>query len=232
MKKSILFSLVAAMVAAFALAFTPPVESMKVDTAASVVGWKGAKVTGSHYGKIAVKSGKLDFNNGVLTGGSFEIDMNSITCEDMTGGGAAKLVGHLKSDDFFGAEKYPTSKFVITQVVSRGTPGAYKVVGDLTIKASSVASTVPSKRPCMVSYLSRWAKVALSVRSLMATTSTLLSLTKLRKVRRPMRPNPLIAMRFFAIFMLNCMIAKKRFLRRKGTVTHAKRKFFGEKVSF
>lgn len=137
MKKSILFSLVAAMLAAFALAFTPPVESMKVDTAASVVGWKGAKVTGSHYGKISVKSGKLDFNNGVLTGGSFEIDMNSITCEDMTGGGAAKLVGHLKSDDFFGAEKYPTSKFVITQVVSRGTPGAYKVVGDLTIKSTT-----------------------------------------------------------------------------------------------
>jgi len=137
MKKSILFSLVAAMVAAFALAFTPPVESMKVDTAASVVGWKGAKVTGSHHGKISVKSGKLDFNNGVLTGGSFEIDMNSITCEDMTGGGAAKLVGHLKSDDFFGAEKYPTSKFVITQVVSRGTPGAYKIVGDLTIKSTT-----------------------------------------------------------------------------------------------
>jgi len=137
MKKSILFSLAAAMVAAFALAFTPPVESMKVDTAASVVSWKGAKVTGTHYGKISVKSGKLDFNNGVLTGGSFEIDMNSITCEDMSGGGAAKLVGHLKSDDFFGAEKYPVSKFVITQVVSRGTPGAYKVVGDLTIKSTT-----------------------------------------------------------------------------------------------
>ncbi|MBE2209263.1 MAG: YceI family protein [Saprospiraceae bacterium] len=137
MKKSILFSLAAAVVAAFALAFTAPVESMKVDTAASVVAWKGAKVTGTHNGKISVKSGKLDFNNGVLTGGSFEIDMNSITCEDMSGGGAAKLVGHLKSDDFFGAEKYPTSKFVITQVVSRGTTGAYKVVGDLTIKSTT-----------------------------------------------------------------------------------------------
>lgn len=134
MKKSILFSLSAAVVAAFALAFTAPVQSLKVDTSASVITWKGAKVTGTHYGKISVKSGKLDFNNGALTGGSFEIDMNSITCEDLSGGGAAKLVGHLKSDDFFGAEKYPTSKFVITQVVSRGTPGAYKISGDLTIK--------------------------------------------------------------------------------------------------
>lgn len=110
---------------------------MKVDAAASVVSWKGYKVTGSHYGKIAVKQGKLDFKDGNLVGGSFEIDMNSITCEDLSGGGADKLVGHLKSDDFFGSAKYPTAKFVITQVVSRGTPGAYKITGDLTIKTST-----------------------------------------------------------------------------------------------
>ena len=60
--------------------------------------------------------------------------MNSIACTDLSGEYAGKLVGHLKSDDFFGVANYPTAKFVITKVVSRGTPGAYKVQGDLTIK--------------------------------------------------------------------------------------------------
>jgi polyisoprenoid-binding protein YceI len=137
MKKSFLYSMILVAGAALSFAFSPVMDSLKVDAAASVVSWKGYKVTGSHYGKIAVKQGKLDFKDGNLVGGSFEIDMNSITCEDMQGGGAEKLVGHLKSDDFFGAAKYPTAKFVITQVVSRGTPGAYKITGDLTIKTST-----------------------------------------------------------------------------------------------
>ncbi len=137
MKKTILLSAVAIVLAAFAISFTGPAQSMQVDTKTSVVSWKGYKVTGSHYGKISIKSGKLDFNNGALTGGSFEIDMNTITCEDLSGGTADKLIGHLKSDDFFGVSKYPTSRFVITQVVSRGTPGAYKIAGDLTIKSTT-----------------------------------------------------------------------------------------------
>jgi polyisoprenoid-binding protein YceI len=44
-----------------------------------------------------------------------------------------KLVGHLKSDDFFGVEKFPTSKLVITE----STPfdkGTATVKGTLTIK--------------------------------------------------------------------------------------------------
>lgn len=137
MKKSFILSLVAVAVAAFTIAFTGPADTMAVDTKASVVSWKGYKVTGSHYGKIAIKNGNLNFSNGALTGGSFEIDMASISCEDLSGGTADKLVGHLKSDDFFGVEKYPTAKFVITQVVSRGTPGAFKIAGDLTIKSTT-----------------------------------------------------------------------------------------------
>jgi polyisoprenoid-binding protein YceI len=133
MKNSLVYTLMV-VVAAFALAFNTPVESKKVDTAASVIVWKGYKVTGSHYGKVAVKSGNLEFNNGNLTGGNFEIDMKSITCDDLQGGGADKLVGHLKSDDFFGTDKFPTAKFAITKVVSRGTPGAYKIEGNLTVK--------------------------------------------------------------------------------------------------
>ena len=63
--------------------------------------------------------------------------MTTINCEDLQGEWADKLVSHLKSDDFFGVATYPTAKFVITSVVSRGKPGEYKIVGDLTIKETT-----------------------------------------------------------------------------------------------
>ena len=108
--------------------------TLSVDPAASQVTWKGYKVTGSHEGTIAVRSGSLDVTDGQLTGGSFTIDMASLKATDISGNGAAKLEGHLKSDDFFGVTAHPTATFVITKVVSRGTPGDYRVTGDITIK--------------------------------------------------------------------------------------------------
>ena len=109
-------------------------DSVNVDTTASQVTWKGYKVTGEHTGTINIKNGNFMYEGDNLIGGSFEIDMNSITCTDLNEKGAAKLVGHLKSADFFGVENYPTAKFEITKVVSRGKVGDYKVTGNLTIK--------------------------------------------------------------------------------------------------
>lgn len=132
-KMSFLFVLVAFLGFAFTNPSSAPVMA-PVDTQASFIKWTGYKVTGKHFGKVRIKSGNLEYNNGMLTGGSFVMDMKSITVEDMTGGGADKLRGHLMSDDFFGVEKYPTAKFEMTKAISRGTPGAYKVIGNLTIK--------------------------------------------------------------------------------------------------
>ncbi len=123
-------------VALLALAFTNPVavDNYAVDTGQSSVTWKGYKVTGSHTGNINIQNGSLDFDNGQLTGGQFTIDMASITCTDLDGGYKDKLEGHLKSADFFGVDEHPTAAFAITKVVSRGTPGDYKITGNLTIK--------------------------------------------------------------------------------------------------
>ena len=41
--------------------------------------------------------------------------------------------GHLKSDDFFNAEQYPTMTFVSTKVVP-GEDGTFELHGDLTIR--------------------------------------------------------------------------------------------------
>ncbi|MCB0529356.1 MAG: YceI family protein [Lewinellaceae bacterium] len=111
--------------------------SYNVDVNSSTVVWTGYKVTGKHTGTVKIKNGNLSWDNGQLTGGSFEIDMNSITCTDQEGEWAQKLVGHLKSEDFFGVEKYPTSKFVITKAIPQDTKGNYKIVGNLTIKETT-----------------------------------------------------------------------------------------------
>lgn len=139
MKNSFLITL-ASLIAFMGMSFTlsdGANKTVNIDTQKSLVTWKGYKVTGEHAGKVNLKNGNLTFQNGILTGGNFEIDMNTITCTDLEGEWADKLVGHLKSDDFFGVSTYPTSRFVITKVVSKGKPGEYKVTGQLTIKGKT-----------------------------------------------------------------------------------------------
>ncbi len=108
----------------------------KVDTAASSVKWKGYKVTGEHEGTVQLKEGFLVYEDGKLAGGEFVVDMSTISNLDLRGEWKQKLERHLKSDDFFGVDKYPTARFVITRVVPQG-PGKYKIVGNLTIKQTT-----------------------------------------------------------------------------------------------
>lgn len=131
----LLFSLLfAAGFAVAAQAGVDPVKTdLKVNTAASKVEWIGRKVTGKHHGTVNIKEGVLQIKDGILLGGSFVIDMTSIKDLDMTGENAAKLEGHLKSDDFFAADAYPTSKLIITQANAKGE-GQFEVKGDLTIR--------------------------------------------------------------------------------------------------
>ena len=131
-------SILLALFAFVGLSFTDSeIVTYSVDTEASVVKWTGYKVTGKHYGTVKVENGALQYEDGQLVGGSFEIDMASIKCDDLSGEYAQKLEGHLKSADFFGVENHPTAKFVITEVISRGKPGDYRISGDLTIKETT-----------------------------------------------------------------------------------------------
>ncbi len=132
-----LFSLLA-LSALVGFAFTGPVsddvEVVAIDTEKSVIEWKAYKVTGQHNGIVKIKSGSLEMEDGALTGGSFDIDMTTITVQDLEGGSKAKLEGHLKSGDFFNVEEFNTANFEITRVISRGKPGDYKIEGNLSIK--------------------------------------------------------------------------------------------------
>lgn len=137
MKNSIKSIAVLALVAFITLSFKTVNEDKKeIKVENSKVVWKGYKVTGSHEGLISIKSGYLNFNEEKLTGGEFTIDMATITNTDLEGEYKGKLEGHLKSDDFFGVEKFPTAALIFTNVKSTGK-NSYQVTGDLTIKGKT-----------------------------------------------------------------------------------------------
>ncbi len=122
--------------------------TMNVDVAASKVEWTGAKPTGQHHGTIAISEGSLMLTDGNIVGGKFTIDMKSIVDLDLTSAeDNGKLVGHLKSPDFFDAEKYPTAVFVITSVaaLSGNAEATHTITGNLTMKDATKSVTFPAK---------------------------------------------------------------------------------------
>lgn len=131
MKKNFLKGAAASVIILTTLSFTTLNEIVKIKE--SKVTWVGKKVTGSHTGNINLQSGHFYVEDGKPVGGEFVIDMTSLNVTDLSGENRGKLEGHLKSDDFFGTEKYPTAKLVITSI-SEKENGNYGVVGNLTIK--------------------------------------------------------------------------------------------------
>ncbi len=106
----------------------------KVDAAKSNIHWVGKKFTGQHEGTVNLQDGTLMFKGDKLVGGAFTVDMNSISTTDLEAGkGKEKLDGHLKNDDFFGTEKFPTSKLVFKSIGVK-SKNTYTVTADLTIK--------------------------------------------------------------------------------------------------
>ena len=121
-------------------------ETLMVDTTASTVNWVASKKMGDkHTGQIKVKDGKVEMKDGKLVGGSFTIDMTTLTDEDLKAKPdyQTKLVTHLKSDDFFKVEKNPTSEFKITSVVEKD--GKTMVKGNLTMIGKTEVLEFPAK---------------------------------------------------------------------------------------
>jgi polyisoprenoid-binding protein YceI len=95
----------------------------------------GVKFTVDHL-VISEVEGNFKIFNGTLTSPSpdftnskvdFTVDVNSINTDD------EKRDAHLKSDDFFNAEKFPTMKFTSTSF-KKIKGNAYVLEGNLTIR--------------------------------------------------------------------------------------------------
>ena len=116
-------------------------QSQKFNSEKSTIQWVGTKIGGQHEGLIKLKSGEIVENNGKIESGSFEVDMTSITCTDLEDAAYnEKLVGHLKSDDFFGVATHPTATVKITEGATL-SDGKATVKGDLVVKGKSAPVT-------------------------------------------------------------------------------------------
>jgi polyisoprenoid-binding protein YceI len=125
-------SIALALVVAFATVSVSG-QVKKIDAAKSSINWLGKKVTGQHNGTVNFKDGALVFKGKKVAGGNFTVDMTSLTATDLTGEWLGKLNGHLKADDFFGTDKFPTAKLVFKKVAVKSA-NVFTVTADLTIK--------------------------------------------------------------------------------------------------
>lgn len=104
-------------------------EIFEIAVAQSKIDWTGRKVTGAHFGTIAIKQGTLTVQDGKVTAGNFIIDTTTIKILDVTDPATnAQFAGHLASDDFFGSAKFPEAHFEITNV------NHHHIEGNLTMK--------------------------------------------------------------------------------------------------
>lgn len=115
--------------------------------------WQGFKPGGSHNGTITISNGSLDIKDGKIIGGEFTIDMNSIINLDLPADskGNAKLIGHLKSADFFDVENFPEATFKITR--AEQTEDDILLSGNLTIKEKTNNISFPVSLGIKENYL-------------------------------------------------------------------------------
>ncbi|MEI7652991.1 MAG: YceI family protein [bacterium] len=129
-----------------------------VDPSTSKIEWSSEKkliVDWKHNGTVAIKSGELykviDPIKGDSVMGKVVIDMDSIVALDNLAN--AKLIGHLKSPDFFDVATYPTATLEFTAVpdtpteVTDKTGATYTATGMLTVrgKTNPITFTVTSE---------------------------------------------------------------------------------------
>ncbi|HEU4860931.1 MAG TPA: YceI family protein [Chitinophagaceae bacterium] len=96
-------------------------ETWKLNVSESQIEWVGTKVSGYHVGNVPLKSGDINVKNGEVTGGKFILDLANMQVVGPKGSDTAsnkKLLGHLKSADFFDVEKNPEGTFELTDVRS------------------------------------------------------------------------------------------------------------------
>lgn len=116
-------------------------QTLAINTAKSQVNWIGAKVTASHEGGFKEFDGAVSVEGGKLTNVKMTIQTASLFTEP------DKLVGHLKSADFFDVQKYPTAMFEASKFeeVTDTAGNTHMVTGNLTMLGKTNGVTFPAK---------------------------------------------------------------------------------------
>jgi polyisoprenoid-binding protein YceI len=119
---------------------TAAAGSYELVAADSKFEFEGSKVSGKHTGGFKTFSGSATLASGAVEGGSVKVDIDvaSMFSDD------EKLTGHLKSPDFFDAEKFPKATFESTEIAKGGEGGSHTITGNLTLRGETKSIKFPA----------------------------------------------------------------------------------------
>jgi polyisoprenoid-binding protein YceI len=110
------------------------------DSATSKVEWVGSKVTGKHDGGFKQFKGTVSMVDGAPEKSSVTVDIDT----DSLFADQDKLVGHLKTADFFDVAKFPKATFTSTEVKKNDKPQDYIVTGSLSLHGVTKSISFPA----------------------------------------------------------------------------------------
>lgn len=135
------------------ISFPKDATNHSVDLDKSGIEWLGIKPTGEHFGTLAIEHGTIYVKDEKLLGGDFTLDMNSITVLDIQDSETnAKLLGHLKSADFFHVDSFPKATFRFNTVLplennetnEDGVSLTHRIEGNLTLRGVTRKISFPA----------------------------------------------------------------------------------------
>jgi polyisoprenoid-binding protein YceI len=116
-------------------------ETLSFSNQNSKIAFVGSKVSGSHEGTLEKFRGTIRLAGGKVEGSSVEgeIEMDSVKVEP------DKLLGHLKSPDFFDVARFPKATFKSTEIKAGGAGGAtHTVTGNLNLHGKEKSISFPA----------------------------------------------------------------------------------------
>lgn len=117
------------------------VKTLKVDPSRSKLGALGAKITAKHPITFHDYTGEVGLAaDGSVASVTFVAQMATLTSD------AERLTSHLKNEDFFHVERFPTAEFASTAIVagSDAAGATHTVTGDLTIRGQTKRVSFPA----------------------------------------------------------------------------------------
>lgn len=129
--------------------YATPQGRYELDTETSLVRWTGRNLFNHHHGTLRLSGGHIEVQNGSLQSARFTLDMNSIACDDLVDTAFnAMLIRHLRDDDFFAVDRFPTAEFICTHAdplpsCTPGTPN-YTLHGTITLRGVTQPLSFPA----------------------------------------------------------------------------------------
>ena len=121
-------------------AAAPESAGLKVDVANSRIGFIGAKVTADHEGSFAEFSGEAVLDGDTPKSVTFSVTTASVEIEP------GMLAKHLKEEDFFSVDEFPTASFSSTAITAKEAGDAtHEITGELELRGVKKTITFPAK---------------------------------------------------------------------------------------